>query len=55
MKNWIVIVKKVRNIIHQNPNSTLCQAKYITDFIIKNFTPKRKTRVFKDIAQRRMG
>jgi len=47
MRNWIIVLKKVRKIIHeQGTDSTLLQAKYVTDFIRKNFKPKKKSKVF---------
>jgi hypothetical protein len=47
-KNWVVIIKKIREIIHSYPDSSLCQAKYITDFIRENFLPEKKTKIFKE-------
>jgi len=49
MKNWIRVVKKVRDIILQYPpKSTLNQAVGITNFIRENFKPKKNTKVFNE-------
>ena len=41
MRNWIEVVKRVRAIIKEYPDSSLCQAKFITDFIRENFKYKK--------------
>lgn len=46
MKNWIEVVKKIRNIIITYPNYPLRQSKEITDFIKDNFKPKKGTKIF---------
>lgn len=39
--NRVAILKRVRQIIKDNPSSSLCQAKFITDFIVENFKAKK--------------
>jgi ubiquinone biosynthesis protein Coq4 len=48
MRNWIGVVKKVREVIIKYPDSTLCQAKYVTELIRENFSPKKKSKIFKE-------
>ena len=48
-RNWMPVLKNIRAILISYPDSTLCQAKFITDFIRENFIPKKQGKGFQEL------